>query len=54
LNVPASELQLFSDEKLTKRIAGKDNETLVTLKIKYYSIVLRLMYRNGDILHIGN
>ena len=35
LNVPKNELKIFLDDKFTKKLVGKDTDTLKTLKLKY-------------------
>ena len=53
LTVDPKFLQLFLDEKFTKKIIGRDTDTLALLKIKY---VIRKTQpiRNGDMIHVAN
>lgn len=45
-------LQLFLDERFTKKINGRDIDQLAQLNIKYDFKVLH--FRNGDMIHIAN
>lgn len=39
LNVPKDKLQIFLDDKFTKKLNGKDSDTMKVLKLKYFLII---------------